>query len=233
MASNRVLITVLLLVCLALPASSQGYMGTVSTGTGIVPPLTVGFGSAAAANVGSSSSLVNLTGSWSVDLKASAATHVDLQTFQKGGLLGGSGEMNQGGAIQRVTAAGFVQGDRPIVFIMLPDGNSVLRLELAASGASLAGGFDSISRDGSSETGTVTGSMVLAAGTRQIKALGTGVNPSATSGAWVGKAVKSLDPQGSPGSSGRFVESRSFYQESTGQGTTTTSEGTTTTSSTG
>jgi hypothetical protein len=224
--------TVLLLVCLVLPASSQGYMGTVSTGTGIISPLTVGFGSAAAANLGSSSSLVNLTGSWSVDLKAQTAVHLDLQVFQMDRLLGGSGEMDQGGVIQTATAAGFVQGDRPTVFIMLPDGNRVIRLELAASGTALAGGFDSVSRDGSSEAGTVTGSMVLAAGGRQTKALGTGVNPSATSGAWVGKAVKSLDSQNSQGSSGRFVESRSFYQESTGLGTTT-SEGTTTTSRTG
>jgi len=223
--------TVLLFVCLALPASSQGYMGTVTTGTGIVPPLTVGFGSATAANLGSSSSLANLSGSWSVDLKAQTIVHLDLQTFQIGKLLGGSGEMNQGGARQIVTAAGFVEGDRPTVFIMSPDRNRVIRLELAASGTALAGRFDSVARDGSSETGTATGSMVLTAGTRQIKALGTGVNPSATSGAWVGKAVKSLDSQNSQGSTGRFVESRSFYQESTGQ-STTTSEGTTVTSGT-
>jgi hypothetical protein len=40
----RVLIPILVIVCLAFQASSQGYAGTTTTGTGIVPPLNVGSG---------------------------------------------------------------------------------------------------------------------------------------------------------------------------------------------
>ena len=67
MALKAILIA-LLFICLAANASSQGYMGTVSTGTGIVPALTVGKGSISASNVGAISSRANLTGSWALDL---------------------------------------------------------------------------------------------------------------------------------------------------------------------
>jgi len=215
MAVNRMLITVLLFIFLAVPAGSQGYMGTVSTGTGIVPPLTVGLGSASGVNLGALSSLPNLTGSWSVDLKGQQIRHLDLQIFQESDLILGYGQMTADGASQTVSAAGSAAGDRPTVFISRIDRPEVFRLKLSASGTALAGGYDSLSVAGVRESGTVTGSMVLAATQNQPAALGTATT---IAGALVGAATGSLDEGNSTGHS---IDSRSFYQSSTGQGTTT------------
>jgi hypothetical protein len=229
MAVNRMLITVLLFISLVVPACSQGYMGTVSTGTGIVPPLTVGLSSASGVNLGKLSTLPNLTGSWSVDLKGQQIRHLDLQIFQESDLILGYGQITADGASQTVSAAGSAAGDSPTVFISLIDRPEVFRLKLSSSGTALAGGYDSLSVSGVRESGTVTGSMVLAATQNQPAPLGAAANPSATYGALVGAATGSLAEGNSTGHS---IESRNFYQSSTGQGATT-SDGSTVASSYG
>jgi len=227
MAVNRTLIIVLLFIHLAVPANSQGYMGTVSTGTGLVPPLTVGLGSTPSVNLGALSSLLNLTGSWSVDLKGQLIRHLDLQIFQESDLILGYGQMTSDGVGQTVTAAGSAAGDSPTVFISLIDRPEVFKLKLSASGTALAGEYESLSVAGVRESGTVTGSMILAATRNQPAALGTATNPSSTYGALVGAATGSLDEGSRTGDS---IESRSFYQSITGQGTTTSDGSTVTTS---
>ena len=62
MASNKILIAVMLFFSLVANASSQGYMGTITTDTGIVPPLTVGKGTISPASVGALSTQANLSG---------------------------------------------------------------------------------------------------------------------------------------------------------------------------
>ncbi|MHC1688591.1 MAG: hypothetical protein AB9879_12885 [Methanothrix sp.] len=226
MAKKVILILVLIFTCLMSQAASQGYMGTVSTGTGILSPLTVGSGqSPSAASVGSLSSQGNLTGTWSVDLKGQQVRHFDLQMIQVSNLLQGTGSMNSG---EKAVASGSVAGDRPTVFISLIDSPVAFRLELSASGTSLAGKYDSLSVGGSSESGTVTGSMTLTGGQSQPANLAGGINPSATSGAYVGSAAKNLD---STSSAKSVTINRDFYQTYTGQGAS--SEGTSVTSSTG
>jgi len=117
-----------------------------------------------------------------------------------------------------VNAAGFVTGDRPTIFISLIDTKQVFRLKLSVSGASLAGEYDSLSVAGPREFGTVTGHITLAAGKRQVTLLGKSVNPSATSGAWVGRATQSMPSQNEDGSNGHFTEKKSIYKSSSGQG---------------
>ena len=229
MATNRMLITVLLFISLAILASSQGYMGTVSTGTGIVPPLIVGLGSTSGANVGALSSQANLTGSWSVDLKGQQIRHLDLQILQESDLIMGYGQMTADGSSQSVAAAGSVVGDRPTVFISLLDRPEVFRLKLSSSGTALAGEYDTLSAAGDRESGTVTGSMVFAIKQNNPTALGTATSPSATKGAYVGSNAKIL---GDLSSSEGLTKSRSSYQSTTDQGITT-SDGTTTTISYG
>ena len=218
MAINRILVAVILFVCLDALASSQGYMGTVTTGTGIVPPLTVGKSTSSTANVGALSSLANLTGSWSVDLKGLKIRHLDLQMFQKSDLILGSGKMNAGGVSLPVVAAGSVAGNGQIIFISLIDNSEVFRLALSSSGTNLAGEYESLSAAGVRESGTMTGSIVLAPKQNQSNALGKGTNPSATSGAWVGKAAQSLNDESDLG---HLTEKRSVYKSSTGQGIVT------------
>ncbi len=224
MAVNRMLITALLFISLAVPAASQGYMGTVSTGTGILPPLTVGLSSSSGVTLGASSSLPNLTGSWLIDLKGQQIRHLDLQMFQESDLVLGYGQMTADGLSQPVAAAGSVAGDVPTIFISLIDRPEVFRLMLSASGTALAGRYASLSATGVSESGTVTGSMALSVAQYEPTVLGAATKSSATSGALVGAAVQLL---GNENSSSHLTESRSFYQSSSGQGSTT-SEGATT-----
>lgn len=189
MALKAILIA-LLFISLATNASAQGYMGTVSTGTGIVPALTVGKGSISASNVGAISSRANLTGSWAIDLKGTLIRHFDLQMYQGDDLILGSGR-SQDQSDLVATAAGYVAGDRPTIFISLIDTQQVFRLKLSISGASLAGEYDSLSPTGQREAGTVTGRITLAAGKSPATTLGKSVNPSATTGARVGKVTQS------------------------------------------
>ncbi len=225
MAINRMLIAVLLFISLATSASSQGYMGTVYTGTGIVPPLTVGLGSASVANVGASSSLANFTGSWSIDLKGQKIRHFDLQMLQESDLIMGYGQMTADGSSQSVAAAGSIAGDRPTVFISLLDMSQAFRLELSSSGTALAGEYDTLSAAGERESGTATGSTVLAIKQNSPTSLGTATNPSATEGAYVGSNAKNLERLSS---SENLTKSRSFYQSTTGQGVISSDGGTTT-----
>jgi len=227
MAAKEMALTLLVIFCLTTLAFSQGYMGTVSTGTGILSPLTVGSSASRGASIGSLSSQSNLTGSWSLDLKGQTVRHFDLQVLQKGDLLQGSGILTAGGATQAAALAGSVAGDRPTVFITLSAAPEIFRLELSASGTSLAGEYDSLAATGVQEAGTATGSMQLVAAKNAPSALGTGTNPSATSGAFVGALAKSQSDQGAGSSTS---EKRSFYQSSGAQGTMTTSDGTTITS---
>lgn len=191
MAKNSAII-LLLFMSLVANALGQGYMGTVSTGTGIIPALTVGKGPISAASVGSGSSQANLTGSWSIDLKDGGIRHLDLQMYQQGDLILGAGQMSTG---QAVTAAGSVAGDRPTIFVSVIDAGQAFRLKLSVSGESLAGEYDLLSRGQSSESGTLTGRIAFASPKSQATALGKSISPSATSGAWVGKAAQSINNQ--------------------------------------
>jgi hypothetical protein len=225
MAINKILIYVLLFICLAAQASSQGYMGTVTTGTGIVPPLTVGKSTSLPANVGASASLENLTGSWSVDLKGPQIRHLDLQMFQESDLILGTGMMNTGDINLPVVAAGSVTGNMQTIFISFIDKSEVFRLVLSVSRTAFAGKYESLSAAGVREQGTVIGSIILE--TKQSNALGESTNPSLTTGAWVGKSAQSLN-EGS--STGHLTEKRSVYKTSTGQGIATLDDNQVTTS---
>jgi flagellar hook-associated protein FlgK len=205
-------------------------MGTVTTGTGIVPPLTVGKGAISPASVGALSTQLNLTGSWSVDLKGSEIRHLDLQMFQESDLIMGSGQMLAGGANKAVTVAGSVAGDRLTVFVSAVDKPEVFRLELSASGTALAGQFDSLSSSLIRESGTVTGSMALSSQQNQPTVLGRSLNPSASSGALLGRETET---QNGLDSSDHIIESKSVYKSSNGQSVSSTSEGTQVTSSYG
>ncbi|MCX6681009.1 MAG: hypothetical protein NTX42_11695 [Methanothrix sp.] len=186
----KAIMIVILFISLAANVSSQGYMGTVSTGTGIIPALTVGKSSISASSVGAISSLANLTGSWALDLKGAQIRHFDLQMYQEDDLILGTGR-SQDQSGQAVTAAGSVAGDRPTIFISLIDSSRVFRLKLSVSGEALAGEYDYLSPTKSRQSGTVTGRITLAAKKSLATTLGKSVNPSATAGAWVGKATKS------------------------------------------
>ncbi len=190
MALEEISITMLLFACLVILASSQGYMGTVSTGTGILSPLTVGFDASSPVVMGAISSQINLTGSWSLDLKGQNIKHFDLQIFQESDMIVGSGTMYSNGASHKVAVAGSSAGDRPTIFVAPLNQTEAFRLKLSASGTALAGEYDLLSADGVRESGTITGSVALARKQSSPTVLGTRTNPSATSGAFVGTTAQ-------------------------------------------
>jgi hypothetical protein len=194
MALKAILIA-LLFICLVANASTQGYMGTVSTGTGIIPALTVGKGSISASQVGAISSRANLTGSWALDLLGTQTRHFDLEMYQEDDLILGSGRSQDQSGLA-ATVAGSVAGDRPTIFITLIDSSQVFRLKLSVSGEALAGEYDYLSQAQSRQSGTVTGRITLAAKKSLATRLGKSANPSASSGARVGKATKSSNTEG-------------------------------------
>lgn len=191
MANKAILIAVLFL-CLAANASSQGYMGTVSTGTGILEPITVGKSTVASSSVGAVSMQENLSGTWALDLRGAEIRHFNLQVLQKRDLIAGSGLMSSGQESQAVTVAGYVNANRPTIFISVIDSLQAFRVGLSHSGSSLSGEYDFISENAASESGTAIGRLTRTAPTSRATILGNGTNPSATAGAYVGSATKRI-----------------------------------------
>jgi len=212
---NKSILTLILLFCLLGSASSQGYMGTVSTGTGIIPAITVGKSTSSAASVGAVSSLENLTGSWSLDLKGSESRHLELQVYQENDLILGSGQIFTGQASQVVTAAGTVTGEEISIFVSVIESHQAFRIRLTHSGPSLAGEYDSLNADGIEQSGTATGQMALVAASGQATAVGESRSPSASSGAYVGSATKNA------ANTTIVKESKSIFKSSHGQGVST------------
>lgn len=190
--ANRAILISLLILCLSSSVYSQGYMGTISTGTGILEPITVGKSTISPARAGAISMQENLSGSWTLDLKGQESRHFDLQVVHKGDLIAGLGKMSSGQGSQSVAVAGYVSGNRPIIFINGIDRDQTFRIMLTYSGSSLAGEYDFISQDAASESGTATGQMTLTAPASRARVLGNGTNPSASAGAYVGSATKGI-----------------------------------------
>jgi hypothetical protein len=155
-------IAILIMLILLAGAASQGYMGTVSTGRGILTPITVGEEESSQAQVGLSGGL-NLTGSWSADLKGRPARHLDLEMFQQDDLVMGSGQLSSEGRSINITVAGSVGTKDLMVFVMPVGGEEVLRMELSASKTAITGVYEIFSRGMPIESGTLTGSVILSA----------------------------------------------------------------------
>jgi hypothetical protein len=191
MANKAIFITALLLF-MAADAYSQGYVGTVLTGTGILDPITVGKSSIGSSSVGALTAQANLSGTWALDLSGTQSRHFELQVLQKGDLISGRGQISDGEMILPVTVAGSTSGDRPTIFISVIDSGQTFRVKLSHSGTSISGEYDSLSGTGTSESGTATGQLALSSPADRTTVLGNGTNPSASSGAYVGRAARSV-----------------------------------------
>lgn len=201
--------TLLLLILLA-GAASQGYMGTVSTGRGILSPISVGEEEASGAHVGLSGGL-NLSGSWSADLVGGRARHLDLEMFQQDDLLLGTGQMNSAGRSINITAAGSVRADGLTLFVLTEGGKEVLRLELSASGTALSGMYEASSPGMPVESGTLTGGMILSAPQKEEVAVISAATPMPATGSSYAESVRDLG-KGSP--SGQI--NKSIYKSQSG-----------------
>ncbi len=240
----RELLSLLILICMAALASSQGYMGTVSTGTGIESPITVGSGaSPQGATVGETGTLANMNGTLSLDLSDGMARHLDLNILQSGDILMGYGNMTTDTSSQRVTAAGSLTRSGMELFVTLVDVPEVYRLGFSGLGSSLAGRYNAFAANGAVWSGNVNGLSSQIQGYRPATVLGSGVNAGsmgAVAGTPAGTPLAIGVPTGVPTgvqtgtpSNSYTIGNRSFYSSSNGQTTTTTSDGVTTTTSGG
>jgi hypothetical protein len=222
---KKPLMVIVLLLFLAAQASSQGYMGTVTTGTGIVPSLTVGSGSIEGATMGAVAQSTNLSGSWSIDLKGPSGVHLELQVFQSRDLITGKGSMTTDGTSQNVIAAGSTTGERSTLYVLPVDGREALRLQLSLSGSKISGSYDASTDEGARWSGTASGSISFASGLKQATVVGRAANEKAYSGAFVGSSVPDQNEQSDASLATRDV---SYYQVASGQGMTTPGEATVT-----
>jgi len=195
---GKILLTasIFLLICLGLQAaSSQGYMGTVSTGTGIIPPISVGSGTIAGASVGATAVQDNLTGTWSLDLKDFLIRHLDLTVFQNRDVIFGNGEMAAAGDLWKVAVSGSAASGRTILFVNSLEGHEIYKLDLSSSGTSLSGKYNAYTSAGTTWSGTATGNIALDADQSTPTQLGGGVSPAASPGAYVGSAAEPFADQ--------------------------------------
>ncbi len=222
MGLNRLLLSILVLICLALQASSQGYAGTVTTGTGIIPPLKVGSSETPSASLGASAAWANLTGIWSLDLRDSEARHMELKIMQRGQVLMGQGNLTAGDASRKVTASGYTAGNSLSLFVSVIDEQKVYRLELTPSGTSLTGKYNAYSSS-SAWSGTVAGTISQSAvmssketGSKETIALGMDLSKSA-SAVDVRSSAMAQEPINDASSSDHISKSRNFSSTNSGQ----------------
>lgn len=190
MAIKGFLIAITILLILMEGAASQGYSGTVSTGRGTLSSISVGEG-ASSAQVGLSAGL-NLTGSWSADLVGGPARHLDLDMFQQGDLLVGSGLMDSVGRITNITAAGSVRADGLTVFVLTEGGDAAFQLDLSVSGTAISGVYEAISKRMPVESGTVTGRIILSAPKNEEVAVISAASTLPTASSSYAEAVSDL-----------------------------------------
>lgn len=229
----------LILICMVALASSQGYMGTVSTGTGIESPITVGSGASPhGTTVGETGTLANMNGTLSLDLSDGMARHLDLNILQSGDILMGYGNMTTDMSSQRVTAAGSLTRSGMELYVTLVDVPEVYRLEFSGLGSSLTGRYNAFTANGAAWSGNVNGLSSQIQSYKPATVLGSGVNAGsmgAVAGTPAGTPLAIGVPTGvqTGTPNGYTIGNRSFYSSSNGQTTTTTSDGVTTTTSGG
>lgn len=233
-ALKPILLSAMIMIGMLALASSQGYMGTVSTGTGIVSPVAVGKGTATPAEIGGLSGQSNLTGNWSLDLRGTQSRHIDLEVFQSGELILGTGQISSGGSTLNATLAGEAAGESLKLFIspLELERAEVFRLQLSISGGSFAGKYEALSQGGVIEPGTVTGNVVFSAAQgKEVTVISResalpATAPSSAGAAKTSEAesllnsLNSLNSSGSSGSSVHTIE-KSVFKSSNGQSITT------------
>lgn len=242
----RGLLSILFLICLVIPAESQGYLGTVNTGTGIEQPLTVGSGATPhGASVGGvSAAQANLTGTMSLSLIDGVTRQLNLNIYQNADLLMGYGNMSTGTGIQRVAAAGSLTTNGLTLYVTGIDVPAVYRLEITGSGTSLAGRYQAFMANGAAWSGSVTGVSNQILSYRPVATIGQGANaglvgttigqPVGTQGTSVGQ-VAGGQPAGTiilPTGSNNLNRNVSFFSSSN-NGQAVTTDGTTTTTNFG
>ena len=105
----------------------------------------------------SASTVSNVSGEWSFELRDSKTRELALALFQSEGAIFGSGTMNDGNATQEVSASGFVGGDKLNLDIVSQKTISLYRLDLIVNGDSMSGDYRAFSTSIDPWTGIAKG----------------------------------------------------------------------------
>jgi hypothetical protein len=203
-------------------AQSEEYTGPGSTVKGLLPPLPVGSGEVPVASLGSAPAAINLTGSWSIELRDITTKYVDLQMVQGGDLLLGRGTMTANGMEALVVAGGSISGKKLNLYVCAPDGREMFRLLLSSAGSSLSGDFLALSNGGETRAGSASGLITTPLPPEASTVLGRGEDASLVA---VGRSAQSLEDLPASDPSEHVIRKRTF--SSTYDGTMTrTAEGT-------
>ena len=98
---------------------------------------------------------VNVTGTWTLDLKGTIPEKMKLYLFQNKDVVIGQGVITSGNGTQKATACGSVSGDKMSLTIIPVDVLNLYKLSLSLSNLS-EGIFTAYMTDGSSRSGEVT-----------------------------------------------------------------------------
>jgi hypothetical protein len=204
---DKALLLIFLFTCTISQAHSEEYTGLGSTVKGLLPPLPVGSGEVPMASLGSAPASINLTGSWSIELRDITTRLVDLQMVQGGDLLLGRGTMTSDGLEAVVVAAGSISGNRVSLFISTPDGREMYRLLLSSAGSSLSGDFQALSNEGETRAGSASGLISTPLLSEASTVLGRGGYASLAA---VGRSTQSREDSQASDSSEHVIRKRSF-----------------------
>ena len=199
------LLSTVLLTCLVLQASSQSYSsskstqpvalgsistssstvsGTSSTTTGTAPvrsgvPVIIGSNavntSSSASGVPLGTSVLNLTGTISLDLADFASRNLNLNLIQNSGVVLGQGSLVSGNETLPVTASGSLNGNTLDLFVTPTAGLETLRMLLSINGNSVSGSYNVYLTGSQTWSGTASGTLNQAGAQPS-----SGVNATAT-----------------------------------------------------
>jgi hypothetical protein len=105
----------------------------------------------------SASSVSNVSGEWSFELRDSKTRELALVLFQSDDAIFGSGTMNNGNATQGISASGSVEGDRLNLDIVSLKPIDLYRLALTINGASVSGDYRAFEASRDTWTGIANG----------------------------------------------------------------------------
>lgn len=157
---------------------------------------------------------VNLTGTWSLDLKGEAPEQMELYLIQNEGLVMGHGVINRGIETKNATASGSISGDELRIVVMPVGTTDMYEINLSLSALS-AGTYTVHETDGSSRSGEVT----FAVSSNVFKPQSAMSEPEPSASAATNPSASTVTPvqlSGSQGSSRRISSSTSTSMSSGG-----------------
>lgn len=157
---------------------------------------------------------INVTGTWSLDLKGVTPEQMELYLIQNEAVIMGRGVVIRGNETKDATASGSISGDELRIVVMPVGAMDMYEINLSLSALS-AGTYTVHETDGSSRRGEVT--FAVSSNVFRPQSAASVAKPSAnTATNPVASTVTPVQLSGSQGSSGRISSSKSISMSSGG-----------------